>query len=256
MIELPPPSPMLWLPPKPAVIEPLRVVHPRLAVLPGMVAAIAAAESQTFPVIEGSNTGANAGGTGNSSYSAPLPAGITAGELLLLFVSAGAGAARTVTTPTGWSSLFNAIGAGSVRRFCCFHKIANGSEGASVSVSASANSFWSSTAYRISGYQGAPEAATTATGSASNPDPPNLTPSWGSAKALWIAAAGRDAGGASDFLASPANYSALIQNGGSGSANHSATASAYREFQGASENPGTFTSNSDWAANTVAIRPA
>jgi hypothetical protein len=224
--------------------------------LPGMVAAMGGAAFQTFPVVEGSNTGANAGGTGASNYSAPLPASITTGELLLLFVSAGAGAARTVTTPTGWSSLFNAIGAGSVRRFCCFHKIANGSEGASVSVSASANSFWSSTAYRISGFQGAPQAATTATGIASNPDPPSLAPSWGSAKTLWIAAAGRDAGGASDFSAPPANYSALIQNGGSGSANHSATASAYRELQGASENPGTFTSNSDWAANTVAVRPA
>jgi hypothetical protein len=247
---------MLWLPPKPAIIELLRVAHLRLAVLPGMTAAIAPGASTAFPVIEGSTTGANAGGTGASNYSAPLPASITTGELLLLFVSAGAGAARTVTTPTNWSALFNSIGAGSLRRFCGFYKFANGSEGASVTVAASANSFWSYTAYRISGYQGAPEAATTATGSASNPDPPNLTPSWGSAKTLWIAAAGRDAGGASDFSASPANYSALIQNGGSGSANHSATASAYREFQGASENPGTFTSNSDWAANTVAIRPA
>jgi hypothetical protein len=255
MIELPP-LPTLWLPSRPAIVEPAHIVEPRLAMLPGLVPAIAAAAFQTYPVVEGSNTGANAGGTGTSSYSAPLPSSITAGELLLLFVSAGAGAARTVTTPTNWSSLFNSIGAGSLRRFCGFYKFANGSEGASVTVAASANSFWSSTAYRISGYQGAPQAGTTATGSASNPDPPNLTPSWGSAKTLWIAAAGRDAGGASDFSASPANYSALIQNGGSGSANHSATASAYREFQAASENPGTFTSNSDWAANTVAIRPA
>jgi hypothetical protein len=256
MIEMPPPLPTLWLPPKPAIIEPARIAQRRVAMLPGMVMPIASGASTAFPVIEGSNTGANAGGTGASNYSAPLPASITAGELLLLFVSAGAGAARTVTTPTNWSSLFNAIGAGSVRRFCAFYNVANGSEGASVTVQASANSFWSSTAYRISGFQGAPEAATTATGTASNPDPPSLSPSWGSAKTLWIAAAGRDAGGASDFSASPANYSGLIQNGGSGSANHSATASAYREFQGASENPGTFTSNSDWAANTVAIRPA
>jgi hypothetical protein len=87
MIELPPPSPMLWLPPKPAIIEPLRIVHPRLAVLPGMMAAIAPGASTAFPVIEGSTTGANAGGTGAANYSAPLPASITAGELLLLFVS-------------------------------------------------------------------------------------------------------------------------------------------------------------------------
>jgi hypothetical protein len=63
MIEMPP-LPILWLPSRPAIIAPAPVARPRAAVLPGLVAAIAAAASQTFTVVEGSNTGANAGGTG------------------------------------------------------------------------------------------------------------------------------------------------------------------------------------------------
>jgi hypothetical protein len=262
-MPLPVDLPKLGLPPKPAIIRPAREMwRPPLrlrfdrAVLPGIVPILAQAAAGAFPVVEGSNTGAASGGTGTTNYSAPLPSSITSGELLLLFVAAGAGGARTVSV-SGWSELFNSIGSGSLRRLACFYKVATGSEGASVTVSGSNSSFWASTCYRISGYQGTPEAGTIATGSSASPNPPSLSPSWGSAKTLWFAVAGKDAGGSSDFSGAPTNYDNIIQNGGTGSGNHAAIATARRELEASSDDPATFSiSSNDWAANTVAVRPA
>jgi hypothetical protein len=49
MIEMPPPLPTLWLPPKPAIIEPARIAQRRVAMLPGMVMPIASGASTGLP---------------------------------------------------------------------------------------------------------------------------------------------------------------------------------------------------------------
>lgn len=81
-----------------------------------------------------------------SSVSATLPTGTTVGDLMVIWVSAGAlspTAAPTVSTPSGWTSAGSgtaSIVSGAVNiRIHCFYKIATASEG-SETLSAGANS--------------------------------------------------------------------------------------------------------------------
>lgn len=81
-----------------------------------------------------------------SSVSATLPTGTVIGDLMVIWVSAGAlspAAAPTVTTPAGWTSGGNAtatIVGGAVNiRIHCFYKVATSSEG-SATLDAGVNS--------------------------------------------------------------------------------------------------------------------
>lgn len=199
----------------------------------------------TFPVVEATNTGNGSSGT---SYAVPLPAGIAAGDLLVIIV--GVNATATLTTPSGWTQLANAFSG--TQRLAVYYKIASGSEGSTVSVTASASASWATNSYRISNYQGTPEAGTPATGSSTAPNPPSLSPSWGSAKTLWIAAAANN--GAASFSGTPANYGNQI----TGSASLVKTTSVRRELEASSDDSGAFTLSSSnvWVAHTIAIRPA
>lgn len=115
--------------------------------------------------------------------------------------------------------------------------------------------------YQITGWHGsaAPEDGTAATGTSATPDPPSLTPSWGSAATLWLTGFGVDNGGAATFASSaPTDY-------GNAKLKHSAIAAggvavntARRELTGTVSDPGTFAPgvNEEWTAQTVAVRPS
>lgn len=206
-----------------------------------------------FPLKTGSITG-NSGGA-STSYNAPLPADIQAGELLLLIVATESGAAGTIATPSEWSVGWNEIGGGTLRRFVCFYKIATGSEGASVALT-STNSRWVSVAYRIASWSGVPQFGAMATGTSSAANPPSLSLSSGGAT-LWIAAQAI-AGNVTTAVAAPTNYTDLIQdtvvNGGD---DRPRVAAAVRLLGAISEDPGAFSvSATNWAANTIAVRAA
>ena len=210
----------------------------------------------TFPVVEGTNQ--NATTSVSSSIAVALPASIQAGELLIIFVSANNNAGVTFTTPSGWTQLYNVTGGGNMRRHACYYKVATGSEGASVTLTGSTNATFAANSYRISGYQGTPEAATPATGSSASPNPPSLTPSWGSAKTLWLAVAA-DISTSGTAPTAPTNFgSGITAQGNTFGANQCRTSSSRRELESTSEDPGTFTigSSNQWIAATVAIRPA
>ena len=99
--------------------------------------------------------------------------------------------------------------------------------------------------------------ASTASGDASNADPPNLSPSWGTTD-LWFAVAGHAASSTAAFTAPPSGYSGFVNTGASSGGAAVSVASAYRNNSASSEDPGNFTaggSNRWWAAATVAIRP-
>ena len=51
-----------------------------------------------------------------------------AGDLLLVVISVYWNASRTVTPPAGWSTLYNELGDGELRRACAFWKISDGAE--------------------------------------------------------------------------------------------------------------------------------
>jgi hypothetical protein len=205
-----------------------------------------------FPKVEGTAVGSTSG-TGTTSFNAPLPSSIQAGEMLLLFVAAVRGSAVTVATPSGWTQLYNVTGTGNIRRFCCFYKTASGSEGSTVAVTISDNAVIATNSYRISSFNGVPEAATPATGTSTSPDSPNLTPTWGADETLWISPVARQSTNAG--ITAPANYTNVINKDDTG-ANPLTMASARREQNASSENPAAwaFTGSAAWVAGTVAVR--
>ena len=216
----------------------------------------------TFPVTEATNVGATSGFSGDVSFDVPLPSDVTAGRLLIITGVAGSSDARTVSTPSGWTALYNVVGGGGggteIARFWGFWKEAEGDEGSTVTVTASSTVNWTTNSYSISGW-GSIEAATPATGNSANPNPPSFSPSWGSDDTLWIAVEG-DAEATAGAPTYPTNYTDGIfaQHVIISTVTALHTASARRENATGTEDPGTFTlaSAEEWVATTIAIQPA
>ena len=202
----------------------------------------------TFPVVEGA-----IGYTGNTtSHSVALPASIASGELLLLFVSITAGGARTLTTPTGWAQVYN-VAATSVRRYACYSKTATGSEGATVTVTASAACRMAANSMRISGWS-AVHSTTPASATSTTPDPPSNAPGVGTKDFLVIAACGTRL--STQASAMPSGYTE-IRNVSLRSSTNVAQATAQANVSGSSADPGTFTvaSSTTWQASTILVAP-
>lgn len=204
-----------------------------------------------YPVVESSAT---SGTSAASSHTANLPSGITAGDLLLLFVAASAGAARTVTTPSGWTEIYNEVGPGDLRRAIAYYKIAAGSEGSTLGMTGSGNINWAVTALRISGFSGVPEVSSSASGTDTSPDPASLSPSWGSGDTLWIAACHQRVHGTDPTL--PSGYGSLVTATSGSGTSHGRMSTATRNVTASSENPGAFglSASANWVARTLAIR--
>ena len=180
-----------------------------------------------------------------------LPPDIVSGDLLLFFgLSDGA---PTITLPEGWTELFQ-VASGIAVKLGAWYRIADGGEGASITVTTSDAEMFATTSFRITGYLGTPEAST-ATGNNTNPQPPSLTPSWGAKDTLWFACQGNDTN--RTIVSYPTNYT----NGYSALANDIEgcnLGTARREFNIATEDPdGFYISEADeWVTATVAIQPA
>lgn len=185
------------------------------------------------------------------NHTVPLPAGINAGDLLLVFFVTDYDA--VIGFPGGWTQLFQ-TNAGNTVNFGAWYRVADGGEGASIVVTTSNDQMTASTSYRITDYSGTPECGTAVLGSNNTPDPPSLTPTWGARDTLWFAACGYDYN--RTITAYPTNYT----NGRNDYANVGdgcGVGTARRELNAISEDPGTFTlSAADEAvSNTVAVQP-
>ena len=135
----------------------------------------------TFPTIQSTNVTDNGAST---SHAMNMPAGISAGDLLLVFF--GTDGDNTITDWGGFTELdqqkdakdiFGAVG----------YKIAVGSDSLTITTSVSEPS--SAIMYRIDGWESdfAPEISTFAYGNADIPDPAIVTPSWDQDDTLWVA---------------------------------------------------------------------
>lgn len=216
-----------------------------------------------FPVYESATDTDFA--TSVTSMAVNMPATVNAADLLIALVSVRN--AGTWTKPTDWLEIpkvgggnLSQVGGGTVGKFDGFYKIADGSEdGGTATWTASVATTGAWITIRISGWHGTtPPEGTTTSGDASNANPPSANPGgWDSEDTLWIAVASNSAttGG---FTAAPTNYINLHSNGASSGGGEVSVASATRELAAASDDPGTFTPNSNrfWAAATIAIRPA
>jgi hypothetical protein len=197
-----------------------------------------------FPVVQATN---NSTQTAATTHTVSLPAGISSGDLLIVILEVPG----TIASFTGYISLISGRGIGFL-----YYRIADGSEGATTTFTTSASTLSVHNTYRISGHQGTTPEATTAAGL----DPPSLTPTWGSADTLFIAAICATVifGSAGDITAAPTNYGSLIKSGElNDGVNRYRAGSAVRSLTGVSDDPGTFTVSSytDGDAFTIGVRP-
>lgn len=194
--------------------------------------------------------------SGATDHNVSMPATVASGDLLILQFEGVSDASHT--TPSGWTSLSNVAGSFFSMRQSVYYKVAAGTEGGTtVNVVSSVSEKAVAITHRIESgsYQSTPEAAAVndANSPSTTPNPPNLTPSWGSAKTLWIAIFGSFTSGVS------ATVSVYPYSDGQ---THAAVtdmhgASCWSKTEASSLNPGTFTQSVSgrWVAGTIAIRP-
>lgn len=218
------------------------------------------------PAVAGTNTSAVT--SAGTSHTVNLPASISAGDLLIVhfgYVVIG----QTISWPAGWNAVPSAkIEGATLAGLDIGYRLADGSEGATISVGTSASTKSAHTSYRITGAENpstqVPESVTGATAeSGANPDPPSISPTGGSKDYLFLASAFHVGESAFNVVTGiPASYSngKTGDTGGTGSATTNGdVASAERQLTASSENPGTFaygSATSAWVAQTVAIHPA
>lgn len=104
--------------------------------------------------------------TGGTSISATLPGSIATGDLLRINISTVFSV--TVTTPSGWTSIANVEDGYSSNRVVAFYRVADGSEGASVTVSLSTACDATSIAWRVTGQNTSTPINVSATNSATS----------------------------------------------------------------------------------------
>lgn len=212
------------------------------------------------PTVAATNTST---GTG-TNHTVNLPANISSGNLLtVIFGYAIEG--NTISWPADWTPIPNGAveqAAGSSSCIASAYKQADGSEGASITVTSSLSTRSAHSSYRITGHINpstqAPEAAN-AIGTNGQSDPPNKAVTGGSKDILVIAAGSNS--GLTEITGAPANYTNLlnpfVDTGSAGSSTNLGT--AQRQLTASSEDPGAFSgaaSTSEWAALTIIIHPA
>ncbi len=206
-----------------------------------------------FPSVAATNGGNS--GANTTSHTINLPTGINSGDLLIVIVSIDV--VPTVTWPSGWTStvLFTTAMPNNFATFTAAYRIADGTEGSTITITTSSSEGSAHTSWRITGYQGTPEFCGPTTANTSSPNPCALTPSWGADDVLWLAVCGYN--GNHSITAYPANYSNTINNRWANS-NGTGVGSGERLLNAASEDPGAFTlsASNDTAASTIAIRGA
>ena len=199
-----------------------------------------------FATIAAENTATNTSGT---SHTVNLPASIAAGNLLIVVF--GGSAAATTTWPAGWNKL---AGGATGATLDVGWKVADGSEGSTITVTTGATSITSQArAYRITGGDSVVLGTTVSIANNASGDPPSLTPGFsGSAlDILWFAIS--FASTQTTISTYPTSFvnTAVLTNGSTG------LATCNRPVNGTVLDPAAFT----WGGtgrkntNTVAIRP-
>jgi hypothetical protein len=215
-----------------------------------------------FPVVQ--TTAESATTVAASNHTINLPASIANGDRLLWIGGKGSQVA-TMDTPTGWTRIIDENIANGVFMYA---RDADGTEGASMAVTSSgATVKQASIVYRVSGAEAVvtqlPEISTVATGTGTTPDPGSVSVTGGPKDILAIAMfnlAGEEVDDDTWCNSAPTNYAGLLQKtsgtGGTNTSNELAT--AHRQLNAASEDPGSFNVDVSfaWRAYTIAIHPA
>lgn len=200
------------------------------------------------------------GGAATTSHTVSLPSNVGNGETLIAIFVETRGA--SITFPGGWNEFYTAAMDGTGGNYSVAIRDADGTEGASITVTTGATGNSAHIVYRITGAardaDQSPEAATNATGDSTTPDPGSVTPTGGPKSFLFIAVAGIDP------VLTLATVSAFPSGYIDGTSSVLATdnrvtaASAHAILTATSEDPGTFTVSQAerWGATTIAVHPA
>ena len=208
-----------------------------------------------FPTIAATNTGEEV--TNTTSHVLNLPASISNGDLLIMTVGYD-GPPGAETWPAGWTEIWQLDGPSSAGAGTCRFLRADGTEGATITVTITNSEASAHCCYRITGHHTTtdPEAGT-ASGTTANPDCPSFNPAgWGTEDTLWIASYCWDGGRTNDAFPTNHTLSQIWEN--SQVAEGSGAAMSGRNLNAASVDPGTGTisSSDQWTAGTIAVRTA
>lgn len=200
-----------------------------------------------------------------TTHTVNLPGTIRAGDVILVFIRVAVAGAIGWPDAT-WNELFDGSPDASDDQVAAAWRKADGTEGATISVT-SGNGKFVSMAYA---YRDAadptltpPDQAAATGGGGTEPDSPSLVASGGTKDYYWLSIYSME-GEQTGITAYPANYtlnqSGIVTTGTGGAVTTNCTmASAGRQVNGASENPGIWDVTGtldDWAAYTFAIHPA
>jgi len=207
----------------------------------------ALASGSNFPVVQASTTSATT--ATSTSHTVNLPTGIQVGDLLIALFSGFIGSGSTavdVSWPTGWTEFFEQDAETGTFHLAVAgaYRQADGSEGASITVTTNLSVLAAHNSYRISGAKDPgiqpPEAAAISyTIAGQTIDPPPLTPTGGAKDYLWLAVAGWRRTGVS-ATTNPTNYTNAIEGNSGGTSSGTRLRSLRRQLNAASEDPSTF----------------
>lgn len=203
-----------------------------------------------FPVVAARATGRSTT-TNAVSHAMTLPAGIVAGDLLVVVVACDQNPTISVNTGvsgSGWSQLVQGANGTNV---CSnvFWKIATGADALTITLSAADQT--SHVSFRITG--GYSVTGTSANGSSTNSEPGTHTPPDGAQDYLWIVTRAGDSTVVA--TAAPTNFSNLQTQAAAGTGGASIN-TAERAMNGSAYNPTNFTSASEqWVCFTLAVSP-
>lgn len=185
------------------------------------------------------------------THAVNLPGSIAAGDVLVGVVRCPAG--TTITWPAGWEELQQSAADASDDDQSIAIRVADGTEGATITVTLGTARILVGIVWRITGGVGVSLSAI-AVGSATQPDSPNFAALTTARDVLWLSLGGCD--DSETLTSGPTSYAnATLQGSTATGAAGCTVFGASRALNAASENPGAWTlgSTSIWMTWTVAI---
>jgi hypothetical protein len=216
----------------------------------------------SFPLIVSSAV--TSGSTATTSASVNLPTGILNGDLLMAIIRNAAGG--TIAWPnegTDWIQTFEGTGDASDDTTGIAFRQADGSEGASITVTFGTSGKFAAVVLLIRNAERlsvSTPSASPAIGTSVNPDSPLHTPAGGAKDFLWLSVAGYEGEQTSPpTYPSGATHHQVTANSGTADAvtTNCQVAVAAAQSNAASLNPGAYTisASDDWTALTISVFP-
>jgi hypothetical protein len=206
------------------------------------------------------STGCSVGGPGITTHVLALPAGVVAGDLVILAIGANnaIGGPNLALSAPGWQVLWSLSGNTTLEILLA--RVATGPM-ASVTFTTNENACLGWVAYRYDGSAGGSLDAAmlelaTATGNSASGDPPVLTPSWGSDEVSWLALVG--CFGQYQSWSAPGGANDVVSQGGGINSFGYTMAGYTKDVAAASYDPAAFSYpfgvSRSWRSWTVGVR--